>query len=152
MRVRHRVVLVATATIAISIDFVSKIWASTVLAEQSQPLDPALAGAEPFPDWRQGAHMASDLNAAMLMLIAAGRQNEAILFALKQAQGLDRTGIAQLGQMLLDMDQTFYALTVAKAAAERGIILPAIYFPIHPLVNMDLPVEPALALAIARRE
>ena len=38
MRVRHRVVLVATATIAISIDFVSKIWASTALAERSQKI------------------------------------------------------------------------------------------------------------------
>ena len=38
VRVRHRVVLVATATIAISIDVVSKIWASTVLAGQSQKI------------------------------------------------------------------------------------------------------------------
>lgn len=38
MRVRHRVVLVATATIAILIDFVSKIWATTALAEQTQKI------------------------------------------------------------------------------------------------------------------
>lgn len=38
VRVRHRVVLVATATIAICIDVVSKIWASTVLAGQSQKI------------------------------------------------------------------------------------------------------------------
>jgi soluble lytic murein transglycosylase len=116
------------------------------------PLDPALAGGEVFPDWRQGAYLTTDLNAAMLLLIAAGRQNEAILFALKQAQTLDRTGIGQLGAMLLEMGEPFYALTVAKEAADRDIVIPAIYFPVHPVAQMEIPVEPALALSVARRE
>jgi soluble lytic murein transglycosylase len=116
------------------------------------PLDPALAGGESFGDWRQGAFLQTDLAAAMLLAVTAGRQNEAILFALKQAQGLDRTGIGQLGQMLIEMGEPFYALTVAKEAANRDIVIPSIYFPIHPMAQQSMPVEPALALAIARRE
>ncbi len=38
VRVRPRVVLVATATIAISTDFVSKIWASAALADNSKQI------------------------------------------------------------------------------------------------------------------
>lgn len=116
------------------------------------PLDPALTGTEAFPDWRQGGPIASDLTAAMLLLIAADLRTDAILFAMKQAQTLDRTGVGQLGEMLLDMDEPFFALTVAKAAVERDIVIPAIYFPLHGVATMDLPVAPELALSIARRE
>jgi soluble lytic murein transglycosylase len=51
------------------------------------------------------------------------------------------------------MDQPYLALIAGKAAADRGIIVPALYLPLHRLSALpDLPVAPELALSIARRE
>ena len=41
---------------------------------------------------------------------------------------------------------------VGKTAARRGLVVPGPYYALHPLAEMDLPVEEELALAIARRE
>ncbi|SMY08382.1 lytic transglycosylase domain-containing protein [Flavimaricola marinus] len=117
-----------------------------------RPLDPALTGAEEFPTWRGAEALSSDLTRAMLLLMQADRRGEAILFVTAQGRSFDRVGLAQLGAMLTEMDEPFFTLVVGKNAAARGIVLPAIYFPVHPLAEMDLPVEPALALSIARRE
>jgi soluble lytic murein transglycosylase len=54
--------------------------------------------------------------------------------------------------MALAMDEPNWAVLIAKDAAARGIILPRAYFPVTALAEMDLPVAPELALAIARRE
>ena len=116
------------------------------------PLEPTLVRPAATPDWRQSGMLAQDLTAAMLVLLAADQRTEAVLFATKQAQLLDVGGIGQLGQMLLDMNETFFALTVAKEALRRDILVPAIYHPLHPMAQLDLSVDPALALAIARQE
>ncbi|WP_085787183.1 lytic transglycosylase domain-containing protein [Ketogulonicigenium robustum] len=120
--------------------------------EIGAPLDPALAGREDFGDWRQGAFLHNDLTRAMLILLAAGDRGKAVLFGVKLGQTLPREDLGQLGAMLSEMDEPFLAVLIGKAAAERGVILPSIYYPVHPLVQLDLPTAPELALSIARRE
>jgi soluble lytic murein transglycosylase len=53
---------------------------------------------------------------------------------------------------MLGRDEAHIALRVAKRAARGGVVLPAAYFPLTPLMERDLPVDRDLALAIARRE
>ena len=116
------------------------------------PLDPALTGREVFPDWQQGGFLRSDLTQAMLLLLGADERGGAVQFVAQLGKTLDRTELAQFGAMLAAMDEPFLTVLLGKTAVERGIILPAIYFPMHDLAQMTLPVAPELALAIARRE
>lgn len=116
------------------------------------PFDPTLATTESFGDWRQGTVLRSDLTAALLMLVAGGDRDDAVLFAAKLGQTLDRGGIGQLGSLLTDTGEPFLTLVVAKAALERGISIPQMLYPLHPMAGMDLPVDRDLALAIARQE
>ena len=116
------------------------------------PLDPALAGREAVADWRQAGWLQEPLAQAMLTLLAARDRGTAVLFVARLGQTLERDQIAQLGAMLAQMDEPFLTVLLGKAAVERGIVLPAIYFPLHPLADLDLPVSRELALSIARRE
>lgn len=120
--------------------------------ELGLPLDENLSGREQFGNWREGSFLQNDLTRAMLMLLAAEDRGKAVLFAVKLGQTLSRPDLGQLGALLADMDEPFLAVLVGKTAAERGIILPSIYYPVHPLVQLDLPAAPELALSIARRE
>lgn len=115
-------------------------------------LDPALAGREVFPDWRQAPFVGSDTARAALTLLSAGQRSGAVVFFLQLARQLDRTELGQLDQILAAMNEPFFRLLIAKTALDRGILIPAAYFPIHPLAEMDLPVSRELALSIARRE
>jgi len=60
--------------------------------------------------------------------------------------------MGSLAQAALEEDQPYVAVTVAKLAASRGVILHDALFPLHPLARADLPVPRELALSIARRE
>ena len=116
------------------------------------PLDPALTGAEQFPDWRQATFLDSDQMEATLLLIGADDRGSAVQFVAQFGKTLDRTGIGQMGALLTQMNEPFLTVLLGKAAVERGIILPAVTYPVHPLAQTDLPVAPELALSIARRE
>ena len=116
------------------------------------PMDAALTGTEPFPDWRQAAFLDSDQMEATLLLIGAGDRGAAVQFVAQFGKTLDRSGIGQMGALLTQMDEPFLTVLLGKAAVERGIILPAVTYPLHPLAQTALPVAPELALSIARRE
>ncbi len=116
------------------------------------PMDPALAGLERHPDWRDaGFHSSSVLQAAVL-LHGAGDRALARRFMLHLAEGLEPQELGQLADMALDMDEPNTAVLIAKQAAARGIILHRAYFPLTDLADMAIPVRRELALAIARRE
>ena len=115
-------------------------------------LDPALAGHEPVADWRQGDFLEDDRTQAVTYLLDAGRYGDALRFVVELGRSLDREGIAQLGRMLMERDETHLALTLGKAAAYRQIVIPEIYFPLHALAETEMPVAPELAMSIARRE
>jgi soluble lytic murein transglycosylase len=117
------------------------------------PYDPAITGREAFPDWREGDLLGRDLTQAMLHLLSTGDLNNATLFASRYGQDLDRATLGQLAGLFAALDEPYLALVAGKAAADRGIVIPALYLPLHRIATLPgLPVPPELALAIARRE
>ena len=68
-------------------------------------------------------------------------------------EGQDETGLAQMADMTLRLERAASgAFWSAKAAAERGLILPHAYYPVPDFVPDGLTVSRALALSISRRE
>ena len=117
-----------------------------------QPVDDALRGAEVFPPWRDAAFARSDLHEIGTLALRMGDLGLARRFFLHLAASQDRTGLGQMGQMLAELKQPHLQVMLGKAAAERGIVVEAPYYALHPMTGMDLPVPMELALAIARRE
>lgn len=115
-------------------------------------MDPDLIGGETFSDWRQSPVLDNELVRAGLTLLDADQRGLAVLFFVAAAPDLTRQEVGQLGTLFMDIDEPFYAVLLAKSAATAGTLVHDIYFPLHPMAQMDLPVEPALALAIARQE
>jgi soluble lytic murein transglycosylase len=115
-------------------------------------LDPTLTGQEDFGSWRSSEKLANPLTQAMLLLLAAGERDDARRFALQMARTLDRDALGQLANLLEEMHESYLAVLVGKAAVERGIVVPAAYFPLHPMARRSWPVGTDLALSIARRE
>lgn len=115
-------------------------------------LNPDIAGGENFGDWRSGTAVQNEHVQAGLTLLDAGERGAAVLFIRDAARTMSRQQVGQLGQMFMDIDEPFYAVLTAKSAAQNDVLVQDVYFPIHPMADLDLPVEPALALAIARQE
>ncbi|QYK41910.1 MAG: lytic transglycosylase domain-containing protein [Paracoccaceae bacterium] len=117
-----------------------------------QTLDPALLSDTRPADWRQAGFAGSSVLAAARMFLAAGDRTNGKRFLLHLAEGLDPGALDQLADMALSLDEPHVAVLIAKAAAERGRIIPRAYFPVPAMVPDGLPVSRALALSIARRE
>ena len=115
-------------------------------------LNPALTGEDDPTDWEGSAIMQEDLARAVALLIEAGDRSAALAFTVRLARDYPADDVSRFGAWLLSEDQLFLALIAGKAAVDEGKLIPTLYFPIHPLAEMDLPVEPALSLSIARRE
>lgn len=116
------------------------------------PLDKALLANAAVPDWKTAGFTKSSVLEAVKLLLDAGDRTLAKRFLLHLGESQDETGLAQMADMALDWGEPHLALLVAKAAAERGLILPAAYYPVPDFVPDDLAVSRALALAITRRE
>jgi soluble lytic murein transglycosylase len=115
-------------------------------------LSPELLATTTPADWRGAGFAASSVFGAARLLRQAGDETLAKRFALHLAEGLDAGGLAALAAWAEEAGDPHIALLIAKQAAERGVILPAAYFPIPAMVPDGLPVSRALALAVARRE
>lgn len=115
-----------------------------------RPLDPSLVALE--PDWRGASVFERDVTKAALMLLAGGERGHAVTFFAGLGQTLDAEELAQVGAYLNAIDEQYYTVLLGKTAVANGVLVPSIYFPLHDLAAMDLPVAPALALSIARRE
>jgi soluble lytic murein transglycosylase len=115
-------------------------------------LDAGLLAESPVPDWQGAGFRQSSVMAATELLLAAGDLTLAKRFLLHLAESQDETGLAQIADMVSDWGQPHLQVLVGKAAAERGIILPGVYYPVPDMVPDGLSVSRALALAIARRE
>ncbi len=112
-------------------------------------LDPVWAQAPIIP---QTDVFAQDLTKAAFLLLAAGERGHAVTFFADLGATLEPGALAQVGAALDALDEQYYTLLLGKRALRRGVMVPQNYFPIHDLAAMDLPVDPALALSIARRE
>jgi soluble lytic murein transglycosylase len=104
------------------------------------------------PTWKSAGFANSSVLAAARALLAAGDRTTAKRFMLHLGEGLSNGDLAALSDMALRLNEPHIALLLAKAAAERGLILPRAYYPIPDFVPDGLPVSRALALSIARRE
>ena len=116
------------------------------------PFDVTLAGETPAQDWRAAPMASAPLFEAGLLLQASGELAVARLFWTHLADQLVDDDIALLGQAAIDTDQPHLAVMIGKRAARRGLTIAAPYYPLHSLVEMDLPMAPEMTLAIARRE
>lgn len=117
-----------------------------------QEIDPRLVRPPAPPDWRQAAFTRDPVFQAGRLFIRAGDRANGRRFLLHLAERLDAEGLDRLGGYALAAGEPNLAVLVAKAAAERGIVLPAAAFPVPDKVPDGLAVSRALALAIARRE
>lgn len=115
-------------------------------------LDAKLLARPATPDWREAKFTRSSVLAAAELLHKAGDRTLAKRFLLHLGESQDGTGLAQMADMALAWGDPHLALLAAKAAAERGLILPHAYYPIPAFVPDGLKVSRALALSIARRE
>jgi soluble lytic murein transglycosylase len=115
-------------------------------------LDAGLLQRPGAPNWREAGFTKSSVLAAVEVLLKAGDLPLAKRFLLHLGESQDATGLAQMADMALDWEEPHLALLVAKAAAERGLILPHAYYPTPDFVPDGLKVSRALALSIARRE
>lgn len=116
------------------------------------PLSPAMAGGKSYPDWRGMPFAQSTVFLAARELMAAGDETLAARFLLHLGEGLSGYEIGALAGMAMEAGEPYVALSLAKAAADKGVIWPSAYFPVPALSGLELPVRPELALAIARRE
>ncbi|MAQ81851.1 MAG: lytic transglycosylase [Maritimibacter sp.] len=114
-------------------------------------IDPALVADGPEPDWRQAEFATSSVWRAAGLWNDAGEQWEAIRFLSHLAEIVPAADLVALTDATMSLGDTFVTVRVAKQAASEGVVAPRAYFPLAGL-GIDLPVEEALALSIARRE
>lgn len=116
------------------------------------PFDATLAGETEAQDWRSAPIARAPLFEAGLLLQASGETSVAERFWTHLAEQLVPEDLALLGQAAIDMNQPHLAVMIGKRAAQRGLTIAAPYYPLHSLIEMDLPMAPEMTLAIARRE
>ena len=115
-------------------------------------LNPDILGGENFGDWRSSPILNSEFVRAGLALLDADERGLAVLFFRDAAVAMSRQEIGQLGALFMDLGEPFYTILIAKVAVRGDLLVQDAYFPVHSMAHLDLPVEPALALAIARQE
>jgi soluble lytic murein transglycosylase len=116
------------------------------------PLAPALAAAAPLPDWRGAGFLNHSVFQAAVLLRAAGATDLAVRFMLHLGESLSNDDMTRLAAMALEWNDTYLAVKLGKALADRGQELLPAYFPLSGLESLDLGVPAELALAIVRRE
>ena len=117
-----------------------------------KPLDPALTGRSDPADWEESELLGSDLVLAALTLLEAGERGAAVPFFAELGKTLTEADLARLGALLAEKEEAYFTVLLGKTAVARGALVPSIYYPLHPLAEMDLPAPPELSLSIARRE
>ncbi len=115
-------------------------------------LDPALTGQADIVDWEGSDLLEDPLVVSALALLEAGERGAATQFFSELGKTLGAAGTGRLAKLMEDRDDPYYSVLLGKAAVERGILVPSAYFPLHDLAEMELPADPELSLAIARRE
>ncbi len=111
-----------------------------------------LSNAPPPGNWKTARFAKSSVLDAAVRLAAADNEQLSARFMLHLAEGLSDQDVGALAALSLKMKEYRSAVLLAKAAAERGVILPGAYFPVPETVPDGLAVSRALALSIARRE
>ena len=116
------------------------------------PFDEKLKGTPPAQDWRTSPLARAPLFEAGLLLQASGELSTAERFWTHLTEQLVPDDVALLGQAAIDVGRPHLAVMIGKRAAQRGLEVPAPYYPLHALAERDLPMATEMTLAIARRE
>ena len=111
-----------------------------------------LSNAPPPGNWKAARFAKSSVLDAAVRLAAADNEQLSARFLLHLAESLSDQDLGALAALSLKMKEYRSAVLLAKAAAERGVIMPGAYFPVPDMVPDGLAVSRALALSIARRE
>lgn len=106
----------------------------------------------PPATWLDAAFTDSSVFDAGRMLLEAGEVDLGERFLTHLTESLNEADAARLSAMALEMERPHLALRIAKRAADAGTVLPAAYYPMHPVAELDLPAPAELVLSIARRE
>ncbi|MEX0368468.1 MAG: lytic transglycosylase domain-containing protein [Ruegeria sp.] len=137
---------------AMGADYQTSFYGLLAAEQIGRPFDPDLAEPRRAPRWREAAFMQSSVLEAGVLLLRAGERDLAERFLTHLVEGLDQMQAAQLGDMALEMNEPHLAVMIAKRAARTGVVLPAAYYPVHPVADLRLPMAKEMTLAIARRE
>ncbi len=122
-------------------------------AEQiGRPFDGELANPRRAPHWKQAEFADSSVLEAGLLLLQAGEANLSERFLTHLVEDLDSVEATQLGDLVIELKEPHLAVMIAKRAAKTGVVLPAAYYPVHPVADLGLPMAKEMTLAIARRE
>ncbi|MCA0929276.1 lytic transglycosylase domain-containing protein [Ruegeria profundi] len=142
----------AYAAYAMGADHQTSFYGLLAAERIGRPFDSDLANPRRAPHWKQADFADSSVLEAGLLLLRAGEDNTSERFLTHLVESLDQTEATQLGDLVIELNEPHLAVMIAKRAAQSGIVLPAAYYPVHPVADMGLPMAKEMTLAIARRE
>ncbi|MEM6660496.1 MAG: lytic transglycosylase domain-containing protein, partial [Pseudomonadota bacterium] len=142
----------AYAAYSVGADYQTSFYGLLAAEEIGRPFDTELATPRRAPHWKEADFANSSVLEAGLMLLKAGEENLAERYLTHLVESLDQTQAMQLGDLVIELKQPHLAVMIAKRAATVGTVLPAAYYPVHPVADMGLPMAKEMTLAIARRE
>jgi soluble lytic murein transglycosylase len=116
------------------------------------PFDLAVLDEAAVGNWRESELVDDPLFQAGLLLQASGELTLAERFWTHLAESLDRNAAGLLAQAAIDAEQPHLAVMIGKRTAQRAVVIPRGYYPLHPLAEAELPMASEMLLAIARRE
>ncbi|MEL7460108.1 MAG: lytic transglycosylase domain-containing protein [Pseudomonadota bacterium] len=116
------------------------------------PVDPALAGQTVYPDIEDTSVAGSSVLAAARLMLKARERNLAERFLTHLVETLPEDEAGAVGQYALGRGEPHIAVMIGKRAANRAQVIHKAYFPLVDIGAGADSVDPAMALAIARRE
>ncbi|EEX09448.1 transglycosylase, Slt family [Ruegeria lacuscaerulensis ITI-1157] len=137
---------------ALGADYQTSFYGLLAAEQIGRPFDDDLANPRRAPHWKQADFANSSVLQAGLLLLRAGERDLAERFLTHLVEGLDPVQASQLGDLAIELNEPHLAVMIAKRAATEGVVLPAAYYPMHPVADMRLPMAEEMVLAIARRE
>jgi len=137
---------------AMGADYQTSFYGLLAAERIGRPFDSELASPRRAPHWKQADLVDSSVLEAGLLLLAAGEDNLSERFLTHLVEGLDPVQARQLGDLAIELKEPHLAVMIAKRAATTGTVLPAAYYPVHPVADMGLPMAKEMTLSIARRE
>lgn len=133
-------------------DYQTSFYGILAAEEIGRPFDAELANPRRAAHWKQADFADSSVLEAGLLLLNAGEDNLSERFLTHLVESLDPVQANQLGDLVIELKEPHLAVMIAKRAATTGTVLPAAYYPVHPVADMGLPMAKEMTLAIARRE
>ncbi|MEL7115555.1 MAG: lytic transglycosylase domain-containing protein, partial [Pseudomonadota bacterium] len=117
-------------------------------------MDPELTGNGGPRPWQDTAFAKTSVfQAAQLYALAGQRhQYEVTRFLRHLAETTAEEELVALGDYTLELGNPYVSVRVAKQIAQRSVVAHRSYYPLSDLSGVELVVEEALALSIARRE